>query len=124
MVAEAPATITPFNPDPRLDVRTALPEAIRLLAARDYVGFLKEFTPPSEAENLGMSIDQMASKLAELPQTSDNMAKLLTILLAIKDQKSTQDPTGTKVTFTLNPPIDDQKEITFVKENGLWYLKN
>jgi len=124
VVAEAPAANTALAPDPRLDVSTALPEAVRLLIAKDYLGYLKEFTPPSQADNMGMTVDQLAEKLVQSPQTSDSLARLLAILLAVKDQKPTQDPTGTIVTFTLNPPIDDQKEIDFVKENGLWYIKN
>jgi len=119
-----PAATAPSGPDPRADIKTALPEAIRVLIAKDYAGFIKEFMPPSAAKQAGMTPDQMAGMIAMAPQMGDSMAKLLPALQSIKDQTPTIDPTGNSATFTLSTPVENQNNITFVKENGLWYLGN
>jgi len=122
VVAAKPATPAPSGPDPRAEVKTALPEAIRLISAKDYSGFIKEFMPPSAAKASGMTAEQMASMVAMAPQAGESFAKLLPALQAVKDLTPTMDASGNKATYTLNPPIGDIKDLNFVKEDGLWYL--
>lgn len=114
----APAT----GPDPRLDVKTALPEAIKELEAKDYASFFKNFIPPSQVAQLPMPPEQMAAMISSVPQAADQFNQMLSALKAIQAVTPTIDPSGNKATFALNPPLGNLKEVSFVKENGMWYL--
>ncbi len=121
-VSAAPADSTTAGADPHSDIKTLVPEVLRLLEAKDYAGFLKMTTPPSQLASLPVPLDQMASMLSSIPGAADELNNLVQALNQIKDKTPTLDDTGNKATFPLDPPIGDHKDISFVKEKGLWYL--
>ncbi|HVU37511.1 MAG TPA: hypothetical protein VHC95_04200 [Opitutales bacterium] len=127
VVAASPAPATPApaattGPDARLDIKTALPEAIKELEAKDYATFFKNFIPPSQVSQMPVPPEQMAAMISSVPGAADEFDKMLAALKQVQNLAPTIDPSGNKATFTLNPPIGEHKDISFVKENGMWYI--
>jgi hypothetical protein len=121
MTAPAPAA-TPVGSDARSDIKTAIPEAIRLLEAKDYTNFIKNFMPPSQLAQMPVPVDQLAALMMSDPKTAEQFNGLIDALKKIQSLTPTMDASGNKATFTLDPPIAGEKELSLVKENGLWYL--
>jgi len=119
----AASAIAATGPDPRADLATFVPEMIRMLEAKDYISFLKSSMSPSDLAQMpaGMSPDILLAGVSQDPGFATEMDQVLQALKAIKDQTPTLDATGNKATYTLNPPIGDHKDLSFTKENGLWY---
>jgi len=94
-----------------------------MLESKDYASVVKASLPPSVMSQLpaGMSPDVLLAGAMQNPGFADEMGQMLQALKAIKDQAPTLDATGNKATFTLNPPIGEHKDLTFVKEAGMWY---
>jgi hypothetical protein len=118
-----PPTPEPTGPDPRADLKTMIPEMIQLIEAKDYVTMFKKMTPPSKFVALPprADINVIAQAATKDPSFDAAMVEFQEELKAIKDNTPTMDDTGTKATFPLNPPIGEDDEVDFVKENGLWY---
>jgi hypothetical protein len=107
--------------DPREELETAIPEAIRLLEAKEYETFLKTFIPPDDFKSVTkqVSLEEFAKRFGK-----DKAADLLRVLKAIKGTKPTLDPDGTKAPFKHGIKGAPKDSITFVKMDGLWYLQN
>lgn len=110
------------KPDPRESLETAIPEAIRLLEAKEAVTFIKQFAHPDDLK-----------KLAEQGKTPENMAeqfsgdksmRLLAVLKEIKDKK----PEASEDGLTMLYKVEDNKapggKIVFQKSGKLWYIRN
>jgi hypothetical protein len=122
----APFVVMPIfaddvKPDPRENLNTAIPEAIRLLEAKEYKVFLKSFVIPEDFKRITAtkSLEEFAKVFGER-----NGLKLLKVCKVIKDVKPTLDDTGTKATFAINQEIAGKKSITFVKVEKHWYIRN
>jgi hypothetical protein len=107
--------------DPREKLETAIPEAIRLLEAKEHETLLKSFVPPDELKQLtnGMSLEEFAKRFGK-----SHAPTLLQILQAVKDKKPTLDPDGKKATFKHGIKDAPKDSITFVKIDNFWYIQN
>jgi hypothetical protein len=107
--------------DPREKLETAVPEGIRLLEAKDYSTFLKNFVPPDDLKKYteNSSFDEFAKQFGET-----KAPRLLQVMKAIKEVKPTVDPSGMKATYELQEPIAGKKTITWLKIDKHWYIKN
>ena len=107
--------------DPREKLDTAVPEAIRLLEAKDYSTFLKNFIPPDDLKKVTekATLDEFAKQFGE-----NKGPRLLQVLKSIRDAKPTLDSSGKKATYELKEPIDRKKTITWVKVEKYWYIQN
>jgi hypothetical protein len=113
----------------RVDVReqlvTAVPEAIRLLEAKEYEEFLTSFgNEPGllkeTAENRGVTTNELAQGWGE----SDKPARLLQALRAIEGKTPKLDSDGRTATFAYDVKDDPQGKITFKKFGKYWYIRN
>lgn len=100
---------------------TAIGEGIRLLEAKEYVAFLKNFVEPeafkkfSEAGN----IEDFAQKFGE------SKAKQLTeVLKSIKTATPKISEDGKKATFDISVEGVSKKNIAFTKIGKYWYINN
>ena len=109
------------KPDPREELKTAIPAAIELLENKEYESFIKRFVPPIDLERIlkKVTIEDFAKKFGE--RKSDLLLKVLNI---IKDAKPKLDPDGEKATFALKEPIGGKQSMTFLKVGKYWYLGN
>jgi hypothetical protein len=117
ILAAAPAP----KANPREQLKTAIPEAIRLLEAREYMTFLKTFVAPDDLKKITKDkpLDELATFFAE-----NKAAQLLKALKSIKDAKPTRDDSGKKATYQLGEEIAGKKTITWVKVDKYWYIRN
>lgn len=122
VAASAPAAAKPTGPDPRADIKTAIPEAIRLLEAKDYANFIKSFMPPSQLSQMPIPVDQLAAMMSADPSAAAQFQTMIDVLKRIQTLTPTMDASGNKATYTLDPPAGNEKQVSLVKENGLWYL--
>jgi hypothetical protein len=119
------AVISPAPDDSKVDPRekldTAVPEAIRLLEAKDYPTFLKNFLPPDDLKKITekVPLDEFSKQFGE-----NKAPRLLLVLRSIRDAKPTLDPSGNKATYELKEPIDRKKTIGWVKVDKHWYIQN
>lgn len=109
------------KPDPREKLDTAIPEAIRLLEAKEHLKFIKTFVSPDELKKITEkgSIEDLAKSFGE--KKAD---RLLKILGAIKDAKPTLSDDGKTATFDLKALPDSKGSISFLKVEKYWYIKN
>ncbi len=120
------ASVTPVvaqdvKPETQKTLETAIPEGVRLLEAKEYQTFVKNFASPADLKRITeeMSLEEFAKTFGER-----KAQRLLQVLKEIKDAKPDLDDTGTKATFTLKERIDGGKSIEFIKIEKYWYLQN
>lgn len=108
-------------PNPQEKLETAVPEAIRMLKAREYVPFLQAFIPPDDLKKLTAagSFDAIAAQFGE-----KKAPRLLKALEGIATAKLTVDEEKQIATYTFPEPIDGKGGIRFQKVGKLWYLMN
>ena len=113
----------PSGADPRADLKTVIPEIMRLIKAKDYVTMFKELTPPSKLAGLppGANIEVIARAATQDSSFDTAMSEMLEELQAIAGHSPTLDDSGNKATFALIPAVGEDDEVVFVKENGLWF---
>ena len=106
--------------DIRQDLGKLVPEAVRLLEAKEYATVLETLMPPDEFKKITaqMPLAEFATKFGER-----NAASLLSALKALKDKKPKLSDDGGKATFDL-PEISGvpRKDMVFSKIEGRWYL--
>jgi len=107
--------------DPRENVETAVPEAIRLLEAKEYKDFLKAFVPRANFEKITQrkTIDEFAEDFGK-----SKSGDLLKVLQAIKDRTPTYNDTRTKATYQFELEGIAKKSISFGKTGNYWYIEN
>lgn len=108
--------------DVRGDLTKLVPEAIRLLEAKDYATVLEALVPPDVFKKLTAEhpLPEFAAKFGET-----KAASLLAVLKTLKDKKPVLSDDGATATFPVNEvPESPRKEITFTKVEGRWYIKN
>lgn len=109
------------KPDPQEKLETAIPEAIRLIEAKEYAKFLKSYVAPEDLKKIAaeMPLDEFAKFFGE-----KKAEPLLKMLKAIKGVKPTLDADGKKATFKVKDPIDGRDSISFQKVDKRWYIQN
>lgn len=109
------------KPDPQAKLETAVPEAIRLLEAKEYASFLKAFVPPEDLKRITEKapLEEFAKNFAE-----KKAARLLEMLKAIQDVKPELNEEGSEATFEAKEEIGGKKKLGFLKIDKRWYIKN
>ncbi len=112
-------TQTKGNAQEKLE--TAIPEAIRLLEAKEYATFLKTFVLPDDLKKITEAIpfDKLVKDFS-----MEKADVLLNILKGIKDARPTLADDGKKATYPLKKGTAPKDAIHFVKAGKLWYISN
>ncbi len=107
--------------DPRETLKSAIPEGIRLLSAKEYTGFLKSFVAPDDLKKITerKSMEEFAKRFGER-----KAGRLLEVLKEIKSGTPELDAAGTTATFQLKEAVGGKGTIKFVKVKKYWYIKN
>lgn len=108
-------------PERYKSLETAIPEGIRLLEAKEYATFLKNFVEPEHFKKVTQSVplEKFAERFGE-----GKAAAMLEVLKSIREAKPTLDPSGTKATYTLKEPVGTKGAIIWVKVEDHWYIRN
>ena len=120
-VGFAPLVTTQVKADPREKLETAIPEAIRLLEAKEYETFLKTFVVPDDFQKITkkMWLNEFATQFGK-----DKAADLLQVLKSVKGKKPTLDSKEKKATFKHKVKGVPKDSISFVKVENFWYIQN
>ena len=107
--------------DPRENLDTAIPEAIRLLEKKDYEGLLKAFVAPVDFERITAKkpLPEFAKAFGE-----EKADKLLAVLNAVKGTAPTLSEDKALATFEFKEKINGKSDIKFQKIDKYWYIKN
>ncbi|OHB74747.1 MAG: hypothetical protein A2Z34_06395 [Planctomycetes bacterium RBG_16_59_8] len=107
--------------DPRENLETAIPEAIRLLEAKEYVTFLTNFVNPDDFKRFteGTTVDAFAKHFA-----GGNAEFLLKALQSIKEAKPTMENDGKRAVYEIKEKINGRDKLVFVKVEKFWYIEN
>ena len=107
--------------EPRENLETAIPEAIRLLEAKEYVTFLTNFVNPDDFKRFteGTTVEAFAKHFAE-----GNADVLLKALQSIKEAKPTMENDGKRAVYDLKEKINGRDKLAFVKVEKYWYIEN
>ena len=106
--------------DVRGNLDKLVPEAVRLIEAKDFATVLDTLMPPDEFKKITaqMPLAEFAAKFGER-----NAASLLSALKSLKDKKPKVSEDGSKATFDLTEiPGVPRKDMVFSKIEGRWYL--
>jgi hypothetical protein len=109
------------KPDFREDLKTAIPEGIRMLEAKEYVAFLKAFVPPELLKKIvgDGKIEEFAEKFGK-----GKSATLLKVLSQVKDAEPEYNEDKTKALYKLKEVVDGKSKIEFSKQEKYWYIEN
>lgn len=107
--------------DPRENLATAVPEAIRLLEAKEHRKFIESFVAPADLKKVleKGSLDDLVKGFGE--RKAD---RLLQFLTAIKSEKPMLDPSGTKATYEAKEPIGGKTRLEWEQVDKYWYIRN
>lgn len=104
--------------DARKNLETAIPEGIRLLEAKKYKLFLKNFVHPKELKH--RSLEESAETFAQ-----QKAPALLQMLKQIKNTTPIWNKNKTAATYKLKKSeLIRRQSITFVKKKKHWHIKN
>jgi len=80
-------------------------------------------TPDQVQQQLqgGHTMSELADKFRTELKNHGGANFLAQALTQIQDQPASLDPTGTQAIYELDPPVQDHKNIKFIKKDGLWY---
>lgn len=108
-------------PERYKSLETAIPEGIRLLEAKEYATFLKNFVEPEHFKLLTQSVplEKFAQKFGE-----GKAELMLEVLRSIRGTNPTMDASGTLATYTLKEPPKVRPTIVWVKVEDRWYIRN
>jgi len=108
--------------DIRQDLDKLVPEAIRLLEAKEYVTLIETLATPEDLKKI--TSEGGLAKIAE-EFGKQKSAGLLAVFKAIKDKKPKLSEDGNTATYTL-PEIPDvpKSDIVFTKIEGRWFISN
>jgi hypothetical protein len=108
--------------DVRGDLDKLVPEAIRLLEAKDYATLLETLVPPEDFKRITAE-----TPLAEFAKEfgKEKAAQLLDVLKTLKDKKPKLSEDGKTATFDLpENPVFPKNKIVFSKVEGRWFINN
>lgn len=117
------AAVAPADekPDPRESLKTAIPEGIRLLEAKEYATFIKRFATPDQVKKITekQTIEEAADVFGK-----GKAEELLGVLKHVRDKEPAYNDEKTKATFEIDKEINDRGKIQFEKVGRLWYITN
>lgn len=116
--------------DPRDELKTAIPHAIKLLESKQYETFLKSYLSPEDRRRIlaQTSLKRFAKIFAE-----EKADRLLKLLRAIGDQTPTLTENGTVAEYTVkempkegeaNETVKGKNSIRFKKIDEHWTIVN
>ncbi len=111
------------------EVDALLIKSIRLLEAHDMVGIIKTIMLPEEQQALLLQTgsaspeDAVAALRQHMPEIDQEMEALLLTMRAVRGQTPQVSDGGLRASYRVDPPIGGNKELTFVKVDGTWYLR-
>ncbi len=110
---------TKLNPFEKLD--TAIPKGIELLEKKQFVEFLSNFITPDELAEVKktMTLKQLAEGFGK-----HKGERMLKIFKEIKGTKPVLSKDGATASYKLKAAVDNKSEITFIKINKVWHVKN
>ena len=116
-------TTNPDNegPDPRAELKTAVPYAIELLKNKDYQQFIEKFAHPDQLKRV---LDQREMKRIVGDFSKEKSKTTLAAFMKIKDATPTMRDEGNEAVFLVDLPDSPIKEIVFVRTDGTWFLRN
>ena len=106
--------------DPQSDLKTAVPDLIRLATAGDFPTLLQNYMPPDALA--GMSAEEKAATLQGIQaeaQSTEGQQEMIFMLTAAP----TYDATGNRATYTFPGSNPTRPSLTFVRLNGRWYIE-
>ncbi len=119
--------------DTQAELKTAIPDIVRLLRAGDPVDAYKTYTPPNEfnaqaaqqMQELQLQAQATAVQDPELRQLMQKaQAEIVQAYEALEEQTPTLNATGDEATYMFAMPRTGIQPLTFVKIDGKWYIKN
>jgi len=108
--------------DPRENIDTAIADSIRLLEAKSYEEFIRNYAAPEDLKTLlaGTTMEEFVKQFA-----AENAAVVLKILKSVKDAKPVISADGKKATFKLKEELKPpHPELTLIKIDKYWYFEN
>lgn len=99
-----------------------VPEAIRLIEAKEYVLLIETLATPDDIKNINSNggVAKVAEEFGK-----ENAPELLAVLKSLKDKKPKLSEDGNTATYSLEDiPDVHKKEIVFTKIEGRWYIKD
>lgn len=103
----------------REKLETAIPEAIRMLEAKEYAIFLKAFVEPKQLKKMA---EQGPMEDAVKKFANSNAKQLLRVLKWIKDTTPKMNKEGTSARYEFNLDGVSRTDITFNKIDKYWYI--
>jgi len=120
------------NADPQADLKTAIPDIVRLIRAGDQVGAYKTYCPPDElnpkdVQQMQDLIMQSMAATAQVPELQQLMQKnrdeFARAFEALEDQTPIYNDAGDEATYKFAMPGEGTEPMTFGKIDGKWYIK-
>jgi len=127
--AATPAPADLRDPQPQSDLNSVFTQSIRLIQAGDMVGIIKTLMPPDEMKSMMQSTgasspEDVVSLLRQrMPGIDAKMESLLQAMQQVQGQSPDISADGNSATYKIEPPVDNQNDLTFTKVDGNWYLK-
>ena len=124
-LADVPALPTVFVAGPQADLQSAILTGIHFLETNDLANTLRTLDTPGMfnqkvKSGLGSTVEEMAAAMRSLqPETDALLAQQLAQFRAIQNLTPILD--GQHATYVLDPPVEGQSKVTFLKVNGYWY---
>ena len=108
--------------DPREELKTAIPHAIKLLEQKEYKTFMEQFVPPKIIETMKGSgmFEQIAQRFGQ----GEKSKQLLSVLKEVKDIQPEYNADKTEATYKLKEARGNKEKIVFKTEGKLWYINN
>jgi RNA polymerase sigma factor (sigma-70 family) len=131
----AAAGADPPSDDPQADLKTAIPELVRLVEANDWLGVYKAYTPPDRLDPKELQtlekVQKMLDKQLSTPQAQLQLQmqheSAVSAWEALETQTPTYNATGDEATYLFTTPDYPgptvSESMTFIKINGKWYQK-
>ena len=123
--AAVPAPPTGFVAGPQADLQSAILTGIHFLETNDLANTLRTLDTTGMfnqkvKSGLGYTVEEMAASMRSLqPETDALLSQQLAQFRAI--QNLTPIISGQRATYVLDPPVEGQSKVTFLKVNGYWY---
>ncbi len=132
----AGSTPTATGPDPRAQLKTAIPDIVRLLEANDFATYLQEYMPPDKLAAMikatNLTFDQIVTTAKTNPVFQRQAHLEVAILKTLGGITPAVNAAGDEATYPINPanfssytiPGDPRipSGVNFVKITGQWHL--
>ncbi|MEQ8786836.1 MAG: hypothetical protein RIC55_11080 [Pirellulaceae bacterium] len=107
--------------NPRLQVRTAIEDGIRLLEAKEFKTFIERYAHPMDLKKIlkEKSVDELAKEFQE-----SNAEKLLVVLQMIRRDTPEMSEDGRQAVFKLKAEGLPRDGIRYEKSGDFWYIRN